>query len=118
MATKKGIKHGKIVGLYTQRERKARISKYKAKLAKWIQAHYKKRYLVGRSESARVKARFDGRFWSPCFVNSDLAKVNPGSRILSDSEVILRNNQLKMYQAQKDYNMIVEIAVDGLPINQ
>ena len=114
----KGIKEGKLVGFYTQRERKARITKFKRKIGKWLITHTKRRNLIGRSEVARLKTRYDGKFWSSNANNSEASKVNPGSRILSDEEIIRRNQELSMYEAQGDLNMIVHLAIDSFQITQ
>lgn len=102
---------GAAIGFYTQRERMAKIRKYKLKL-KNVSPTKK---LIGRSRVARVKGRHNGRFCSKL----ELSKITEKSKfiddgfygIMSDEEIIIRNSEIDLYTSVGDMNNLVRYAI-------
>jgi 16S rRNA A1518/A1519 N6-dimethyltransferase RsmA/KsgA/DIM1 with predicted DNA glycosylase/AP lyase activity len=89
---------GKIIGMYTQKERGHKIAKYKEKLRKWKSLN--KHAFNGRSRVAKKKLRYFGRFIkSEDFLN----------KIVSDSQIIKNNTVLEEATAMSDFNKLVDL---------
>lgn len=89
---------GRIVGMYTQKEREAKIRKYKSKLQRWKQRN--KNAFNGRSRVAKKKLRYFGRF-----IKSEDFK----DKMLSDNQIIKNNLQIEATKAKGDYNELVKM---------
>lgn len=106
-----GTKEGRLVGFYTQRERKQKIRKFKVKIQRWKKKNKYRRVLIGRSQVARLKARLDGKFRTADCKDPTVSQTGFTNGIFSDYEVIRRNKELELFQADKDFNKIVDFAV-------
>ena len=104
-------KEGRLVGFYTQRERKQKIRKFKVKIQRWKKKNKYRRVLIGRSQVARLKARLDGKFRTADCKDPTVSQTGFTNGIFSDYEVIRRNKELELFQADKDFNKIVDFAV-------
>lgn len=93
-----GEPQGKLVGIYTQRERLHKINKYKAKLQRWKDAN--KDAFNGRSRVAKKKLRYFGRF-----IKSEDFK----DKILSDDQIVKNNLEIDSVVTKGDYNTLVDI---------
>lgn len=89
---------GKIIGMYTQKERACKIMKYKQKLRKWKSQN--KHAFNGRSRVAKKKLRYFGRF---------IKSEDFQSKILSDSQIIKNNTVLEEVTAKGDFNKLVDL---------
>ena len=94
---------GKLVGFYTQKERKNKINHLRSKLMKRkLECPINKVY-KGRSKAARTKPRFWGKF-----VKSDLAE----KYAVDDKEVHKRNELIDKYVSMMDYQKTVDVLAE------
>lgn len=94
---------GKLVGFYTQSERKNKINHLRSKLMKRkLECPINKLY-KGRSKAARTKPRFWGKF-----VKSDLAE----KYAVDDNEVHKRNALIDKYVSMMDYQKTVDVLAE------
>lgn len=102
-------REGRIVGFYTQKERRSKIRKYKRKIHEWVRKFGKSRNTCSRSQIARLKARVDGKFLKKSQAG---AEENEVKGLLSDAQVVQRNRLMEMYEDQGDLNEIVGLALE------
>lgn len=93
-----GEPQGRLVGMYTQKEREAKIRKYKKKLQRWRQCN--KDAFNGRSRVAKKKLRYFGRF-----IKSEDFK----DKILTDDQIIQNNEEMEDVLLKGDYNKLVDL---------
>ena len=94
---------GKLVGFYTQKERRNKINHMRQKLLrhktdKPISKHYK-----GRSKAARCKARFCGKF-----VSAELAEKYS----VDDEQFYKRNALIDKYVKSMDFQKTVDVLTE------
>lgn len=94
---------GKLVGFYTQRERRNKINHLRNKLLRRkMQRPINKQY-EGRSKAARSKPRFWGKF-----VKSELAD----KYAVDDEEIHKRNVLIDKYVGELNYEKAVEVLAE------
>lgn len=89
---------GRLVGIYTQKERVAKIRKYKQKLQRWKLRN--KDAFNGRSRVAKTKLRYFGRF---------IKSKEFEEKLISDEQIIKNNEELEKVIEKEDYNRLVDI---------
>ena len=100
-----------MVGFYTQKERRARIQKYKKKIAKWKKNNKRFGRFLGRSHVARTKVRVFGKFLPSGYEGKSISQTGFLNGVISDEEAIRRNQLLDYYISIGDIEGIVDIAV-------
>jgi hypothetical protein len=103
-------KEGRVVGFYTQKERKSRILKYKRKIANWKKNNKGFGRFIGRSHVARTKVRIFGKFLPSGHEGQSTSKTGFLNGVISDQEAIQRNQLLDYYISIGDIEGIVGIA--------
>lgn len=94
---------GKLVGFYTQKERRNKLAHLRAKLLKRkLECPVNKTY-KGRSKAARRKPRFWGKF-----VKSEVADLYA----VDDREIFKRNALIDKYVTKMDYQKAVEVLAE------
>jgi hypothetical protein len=94
---------GRLVGFYTQRERRNKINQLRQKLMRRkIQCPINKIY-KGRSKAARSKARFQGKF-----VKGELAEKYS----VDDTEFLKRNDAIEKHLREMDYQKTVNVLTE------
>ena len=94
----KTIHEGRLIGIYTQRERSLKIKKYREKVNRW--RYTNKDTFNGRSRVAKAKLRYFGRF-----IKSEDFK----EKIVSDDQIIKNNQEIEHVTEKGDYNMLVNL---------
>lgn len=89
---------GRLVGFYTQKERVAKIRKYKTKIQRWRLNN--KNAFNGRSRVAKTKLRYFGRF---------IKKDDLNDKILTDDQIIKNNQEIEEVTMRRDFNKLVDI---------
>jgi hypothetical protein len=88
----------KLVGRYTKKERFQKIRKYQKKIFEWKNEN--KKPFNGRSEIAKTKPRYFGRF----------IKKEYYSGLLVSDEQVMKNNQIIDEATRKEnYNQLVSL---------
>lgn len=96
-------KEGRLVGFYTQRERRNKISHLRKRLLKHKQSCPVNKQYKGRSQAARSKVRVWGKF-----VKAELAE-----KYAVDDEVFHQRNKLiDQYVSEQDYQKAVEVLAE------
>jgi len=90
---------GRLVGMYTQRERADKIRKYKQKLMRWRHEHGNDTF-NGRSRVAKKKLRYFGRF---------IKYEDFKDKLLTDDQIIQNNIEMDKFAIEGDYNKLVDI---------
>jgi hypothetical protein len=103
-------KEGRVIGFYTQKERKSRILKYKRKIANWKKNSKGFGRFIGRSHVARTKDRIYGKFLPSGHEGQPTSKTGFLNGVISDQEAIQRNQLLDYYISIGDIEGIVGIA--------
>lgn len=94
---------GKLVGFYTQRERRNKINHMRSKLMRHkLECPVNKIY-KGRSKAARSKVRLCGKF-----VKSEFAE----KYAIDDKEFIKRNELIDKYVKANDYQRTVDVLAE------
>ncbi|CAI2361066.1 unnamed protein product [Moneuplotes crassus] len=96
-------KEGKLVGFYTQRERRNKIKHLKHKLSKHRRTCPVNKQFKGRSHAARGKTRIRGKF-----VKSELAE----KYAVDDKVLHQRNKMIDEYVQKRDYQKAVEVLTE------
>ncbi|CAI2359751.1 unnamed protein product [Moneuplotes crassus] len=94
---------GRLVGFYTQRERKNKIKHLRKRLLKHRQACPINKQYKGRSNAARSKVRLCGKF-----VKAELAE----KYAVDDKVFHGRNKLIDKYVKQQDYQKVVEVLAE------
>ena len=92
------VHEGKLVGIYTQKERSVKIKKYKEKLNRWRVIN--KDSFNGRSKVAKAKLRYFGRF-----IKSEDFK----DKLVSDDQIIKNNQDIDHATEKGNYNSLVDL---------
>lgn len=94
---------GKLIGFYTQRERRNKINHLRQKLMKHKMECPINKLYKGRSKAARSKVRFWGKF-----VRSELAE----KYAVDDTEVYKRNALIDKYVTAYDFQKVVNVLAE------
>lgn len=89
---------GRLVGLYTQRERIQKIRRYKRRINSWKLQN--KDSCNGRSKVAKSKLRYFGRF---------IKKEDLSDLIISDEQIIKNNQVIDEATHKENYNKLVDL---------
>lgn len=89
---------GRLVGLYTQRERIHKIRRYKRRINHWKIEN--KNGCNGRSKVAKTKLRYFGRF---------IKKEDLSDLIISDEQIIQNNKIIEEATKKENYNKLVDL---------
>lgn len=101
--TRSITKEGKLIGFYTQRERRHKINQWRARLTKHKKANPINKLYKGRSNAARSKVRLCGKF-----VKSDIAE----KYAIGNDEFQRRNTLIDKYLKENDFEKAVGVLVE------